>query len=87
MLNVKKCIKLFNSLPGDKILALSKFAHDHFNVTQNIKLVFCKVEKIPGNRKNCWLPAFSPFPTMFSKGCSLKGIKSGHCVVMGLLHV
>ena len=24
----------------------------------------------------CWLQAFSPFPTMFSKGCVLRGIKS-----------
>ena len=42
---------LFNSLPDDKILALSKlkaFADNKINVAQNIKFVFHKVENIAG---------------------------------------
>ena len=33
---------------------------------QNIKICFEKGGKC-GKRRKCWLPAFSPFPTMFSK--------------------
>ena len=34
-------------------------------------------------RRKCWLPAYSPFPTMLSKGFILNGIKSCHCLVKG----
>ena len=32
-------------------------------------------------RRKCWFPAFSPFPTMFSKGLFLRVVKSQHRVV------
>ena len=54
-----------NPLPDNKILDWSKlkaFVDDKIiNVTQKLKFLFERVE-------NMWLPAFSPFPTMFSKG-------------------
>ena len=31
-------------------------------------------------RRKCWLPAFSPFPTMFSKGFLYRAMKSHDCV-------
>ena len=34
-----------------------------------------------GKRRKCWLPAFSPFPTMFSEGFFPRVIKSWDCVV------
>ena len=34
-----------------------------------------------GKRRKCCLPAFSPFPTMFSKGFIFKILKSQDCVV------
>ena len=34
-----------------------------------------------GKRRKCWLPAFSPFPTMFSKDFFLRVVKSRDCVV------
>ena len=34
---------------------------------RNIAISFRKVRKDSGKRRQCWLPAFSPFPTMFSK--------------------
>ena len=34
-----------------------------------------------GKRRKCWLPAFSPFPTMFSKGYLFRVVKSHDCVV------
>ena len=40
-----------------------------------------KDRKHCGKRKKCWLPAFSPFLTMFSKECFFKVIESWKCVV------
>ena len=34
-----------------------------------------------------WLPAFSPFPTMFSKECFLKDVKSWDSVVNCVKHI
>ena len=76
-----------NPLPDDKILGLPKlkaFADDKLNVTQNIKVVFHRIEKHCGKRRKCWLPAFSSFPTMFSEGffsCRASKVVSRHCVV------
>ena len=41
--------------------------------------------KIGGGKKKreCWLPAFSGFPTRSSKGFFLQSVKSCHCVVKG----
>ena len=36
-----------------------------------------------GKRRNCSLRAISPFPTVFSKGLFLRGVKRWHCVGMG----
>ena len=73
-----------DSLPINNILDLSKlkaFADNEINVTENLKFGNCR--KHCGKRRNCWLPAFSPFPTMFSKGFFLRVVKSRDCVVMG----
>ena len=58
----------FNSSPKDRILDQSKlkvFADDTINVAEKLKFVVGKVEKLCGKRRKCWLPAFSPSPTMF----------------------
>ena len=55
-----------NLLANDKISGLPKLkalADDKSNITQNIKIVFHR------------LPAFSSFPTMFSKGFSSSASK------------
>ena len=73
-----------DSLPINNISDLSKlkaFGDNEINVTENLK--FGKGRKHCGKRRNCWLPAFSPFPTMFSKGFFLRVVKSRDCVVMG----
>ena len=46
-------------------------------------MLFEKVRKHCEKRRKCWLPAFSPFPTMFSKGFFLGVDKSQDCVVKG----
>ena len=42
-----------------------------------IEICFRKGGKCCGKRRKCWLPAFSPFPTMFLDGFFLEG---GSCV-------
>ena len=37
-----------------------------------------------GKRRTCWLPAFSPFPTIFTKGFFFRIVKSLDCEVMSL---
>ena len=62
---------MLNSLPNDN-LDWSKwkaYAEDKITVTEKLKFVLF------------WLPAFSPFPTMFSKGFLYRVIKSWVCVV------
>ena len=44
--------------------------------------VFDRAENIVGSEsRECWLPAFSPFPTMFSKGFFPRVVISQDCVV------
>ena len=48
-------IKNLNPLPHDKILGLPKlkaFADDKLNVTQNVKIVFYRIENIVGKEEN-----------------------------------
>ena len=58
-------------LQNDKNLASTKlkaFADDKFIVAIMMISVFDRVENIVEKTRKCWIPAFSPFPTMFSKG-------------------
>ena len=69
---------MLNSLPNDKSVDLSKLkalADDQSNVTQKLKFALGRIENIVGKGENrkCWLPAFSPFPTMFFKKLFLQG--------------
>ena len=73
-----------NILPKGKSLRwsnLEAFADDKVNVIKNLKIAFDKARKHCRKRRKCWLPAFSPFPTMFSKCFFFKVVKSEHCVV------
>ena len=42
--------------------------------------VFDRVENMVGKGGKCCIPAFSPFPKMFSKGFFLRSVKNGHWV-------
>ena len=79
-------IILFNSLPNDKFLDLSKFnafADNKLNtnMTEKLKFSLGRLENILEKRRKCRLSAFSPFPNMFSKASFPKGVKSRDCVV------
>ena len=45
---------------------LNAFADDSFSESKTVQFFFGKVEN-DEKRTKCWLPAFSLFPTMFSK--------------------
>ena len=46
-----------------------------------IKNLCGKGRKHCGKKRKCWLPGFSPFPTMLSKAFSPRVVKSRDCVV------
>ena len=51
------------------------------NCEFKIEICFRKGGKHYGKRGKCWLPAFSPLHTMFSKGCFPGVVKSCDCAV------
>ena len=60
-----------NHLPNDKILEVTKlksFADDKLNVAKMMISLFDRVENTVGKGENAgYQPAFSSFPTLFSK--------------------
>ena len=61
---------------------LKAFADDRIDVAQMMISVFDKIENNVEKGENAGIPAFSPFPTMFSKGFFLGAVKkSRDCVV------
>ena len=56
-------------------------------ISEKLKCVLQKVENMMGKGENAGLPAFSPFPIMFSKGFSYRVIKSPDCVLKCKLHI
>ena len=65
------------SLDSSKLKA---FQDDKIYVCEKLNW-FGKGRKHIGKRRKCWLPAFSPFPSMFSKGILIRVVKSRDCVV------
>ena len=71
-------ITLFNPLTENKILGLSKvkaFADDKSNVTQNIKVVFHRIENIVEKEENAGYQHFLLFPQCFQKALSSSASK------------
>ena len=76
--------QLLHPLPNDKFLDWSKlkaFVDEKINATQKWNFLGGNGRKHCGKRGKCWLPAFSPFPTMFSKAFIFRVVKSLDCVV------
>ena len=64
---------IFNPLPDDKILGLSKLkaiAEDKLNVTQDIIVVFSRIENIVEKEENAGYQHFLLFPQCFQKASS-----------------
>ena len=52
-----------------------------YNCNLKFEICFGMVRKHSGKSRKCWIPAFSPFPTMFSKGFLYMVVKSCDCVL------
>ena len=73
-----------NTLPNDKFLDWSKlkeFADDKNKCDSKFEIRFWKGRKHCWKRTKCWLPAFSPFFTKFSKAFFFRLVRSRDCVV------
>ena len=46
---------------------LKAFAASKLNIAKMMVAVLTRLENTVGKWRKCWLPAFSPFPTVFSK--------------------
>ena len=56
------------------------FADEKFNIAKMMISLCNRVENVVGKKRKCWLPAFSPFPTMFSIAFYFRVVlKSGLC--------
>ena len=49
------------------LIQFESFLRTNWNEAQVDKFVFHRIEIIVGKGRECWLPALSPFPTIFSK--------------------
>ena len=79
-------VVLLNIFPHDKFSEWSKlkvFAHDKINVIEKVRFVLGRIENIVEKGENAGLPAFSPFPTMFSRAFFFKVVKSRDCFRKG----
>ena len=69
---------ILNSLPNDKFLGLPKlkaFADDNLDVTQDIKVVFHRIENIVEKEENAGHQHFLLFPQCFRKAFSSSASK------------
>ena len=60
------------------------FADDQNRGFQQIDICFWEGTKHCGKWRKCCLPTFSPFPTMFSKACFTRAVKTRGCLGNGL---
>ena len=68
----------FNPLPDDKILGLPKMkalADDKSNVTQNIQVMFYRIENTVGKEENAGFQHFLLFPQCSQKAFSSSASK------------
>ena len=63
------------------MIQIESIADDKLNVNDKLDFVLGRVGNVVGKRRKCWLPTFSPFPTIFSKALCFRVIKSQDCVV------
>ena len=64
-----------------KLFQIGSSCKQQFKLAKFMTSVYDRVENIGENGRKCWLPAFSLFPTMFSKGFFIRQVKSRDCFV------
>ena len=67
-------------MTNSRLVQLKAFADDKRSVTQKTEILLEMSGKVGGKRRKYWSPAFSPFPTVFSKAPFFRVIKSRKCV-------
>ena len=77
-------LKLFTKRQNFRLVKIESICRRQSKFGWKIGICFGKGRKHCGKKRDCWLPAFSPFPTMFPKGFSYRVVKSGDCVVKEL---
>ena len=64
-----------------RLVKIENICRWHNKCVRKIEIAVGKGRKHCGKRRKCWLPAFSPFPSMFSKGFLYRVVKSWDCMV------
>ena len=83
--DIKTCFVINISFPNNKILdstKLKEFADDNFKFDENGRK-FSKWLESTGKRRNCFLQATSPIPTVFSEDLHHRQVKSRACFGKG----
>ena len=78
----KSCY-LFTKRHNFRQVQIQSICRRQNNLDSKVKIRVGKSRKHCGKRRKCWLPAFSHFPTRFSKDFLFRGVKSRDCVVKG----
>ena len=64
-----------------KPIQIESIRRRQFKCESKMEISFGKGRKQCGKRRKCWLPAFSSFSTMLSKGFLYRVVKSLDCVI------
>ena len=89
MLSIWTCLKfcnlvrskLYSKQRNFQLTETGKICRQQNKCDLKIKCCCWKGRKHCGKRRKYWLPAFSPFPTMFSEGYFLRVIRNRDCGV------
>ena len=81
VLIVGQNVWLFTDRQNFRLVQIQNIYIQQNNSDSKIEIYFGKSRKHCGERRKCWLPAFSPFPTVFSKAFFSRGVKSQDRVV------
>ena len=78
---MEQYLTLFTKQPNFGLVQIESLCRRLMKWKLKAEILFGLGKKHCGKRRKCWLPAFSPFPTMFSKGFFFRVIRSWDCVV------
>ena len=70
---ILSCGYLFTKRQNFRLVQIESICRRQNKCDWKIEICFGKGRKHCGKRRKCWLPAFSPFPTMFLKGFFIQG--------------
>ena len=79
--SLKKSLNTLTKRQDFRLIQIENICRRQNKFEYKIRTSFGKGRKRCGKRRKCWLPTFSPFPTMFSKGFFPRVVKSRDCVV------